>query len=106
MSVEKFVELAAVVALVVVGAGVGVVVKGDIVAGTQKREDWSNGFVDGLARPPRLEAAVVVAVVDEQGRPRRKERGECVVIGDRAEIGRALLLVANVLDATPALPNG
>ena len=106
MSVEKFVELAAVVALVVVGAGVGVVVKGDIVAGTQKREDGSNGFVDGFARPPRLEAAVVVAVVDEQGRPRRKERGERVVVGDRAEVGRALLLVANVLDAAPALPDG
>ena len=73
---------------------------------SEEREDGPDGFVDGFARPLRLEAAVVVAVVDEQGRTRRKERGECVVVGDCAEVGWALLLVANVFDAAPALPDG
>ena len=63
--VEKFVELAAVVAFVVVGSRVGVVVEGELGASAQHVEDGAYGLVNRFACSLGLEAAVVVVIVDQ-----------------------------------------
>ena len=100
VTVQPRVELEA-VALIVVVSGIGADVQGATVGHAQEFVDAARGLVGAGRRLVRLEAALVVAVEDEQDRARSHQRRQDVVVADRAQVGRQLLGVADVAQIAP-----
>ena len=100
VAVQPAVELRPVVGAVVVG-GLLAHVQGAGVGRPEQGEGRLCRLVGAGDRLVRLEAAVVVAVEDEQGRARGEQGGQGVVIRHGAQVGGELLGIAHIRQVAP-----
>ena len=94
---QEFVERPAVVELVIVVARVLVDVCFEVILGVEEGEGGAGGVEQRRQGVVGPEAALVLGVEGEQGRPGGHHRGEMRVIDDRGQVRGGLLAVAEVV---------
>ena len=94
---QHAVERLAVIQFVVVRAGVVVDVRPQRVLAAVEGEDRPGGFHERGQRMARGETAIILGVLGQQRRPWRPHRGQVGVVGQRRQVVRGLLRIAQVL---------